>query len=66
MSRYEVTIGEVISHTLEVSAGDEREAIERAKWLIANFDDDQLKRERGYAVETVGWDGYEVAEEVVD
>ena len=66
MSRYEVTIGEVISHTLEVSAGDEREAIERAKWLIATVDVAQLKRERGYAVETVGRVSYEVAEEVVD
>ena len=62
---YEVTLGEVISHTIEVRAENQREAIELAKKLIANEPDDVLKKKYSYSVDTVGWDGYEEADEVL-
>ena len=64
MIKYEVVIGEVISHSLEIVAADELEAIKKAKWLISNISDEQLKKERNYATDSVGFDGYEEANEI--
>tara|TARA_R110000737_G_scaffold279319_1_gene286028 strand:- start:107 stop:301 length:195 start_codon:yes stop_codon:yes gene_type:complete len=64
MIKYEVVIGEVISHSLEIVAVDELEAIEKAKWLICNFPDEELKKERNYATDSIGFDGYEEAKEI--
>lgn len=64
MSKYEVTLGEVIVHTITVPAGNRKEAIELAQRLIANEPDKVLKRVFDYRVDTAGWDGYEEAEEL--
>jgi len=62
---YEVTLNEVISHTIKVRAENQREAIETAKKLIANEPDDVLKKKYSYSVDTVEWGNYEEADEVL-
>jgi hypothetical protein len=62
MNGYIVTLGEVISHSIQVEAESKESAIELAKQLIGNEHDEYLKHYYGYEVGTVGWDGYEEAE----
>lgn len=66
MEKYEVMLGEVVVHSLEVKAASEREAIEKAKYMIGNLSDKQLASRHQYTVETVGWDGYEEVYELAD
>jgi hypothetical protein len=65
MTKYAVTICEVVEHYIEVEATDEEAAMELGKHLIENVADEQLVTDNAYAVDSIGWDGYGGAREIV-
>jgi hypothetical protein len=58
MTKYAVTIREVIAHYIEVEAADEESAMELGNELILNTADETLVKENAYAVDSISWDGY--------
>ncbi len=57
-NNYAVRLNETIVHYLEVPAMNEAQAIEIARRLVENIDDNFLKRDNAYSVDSIGWESF--------
>lgn len=63
MPNYTVRIDERISHTVDVDADTESEAVDLAHNIVANYSEADLKESNNYTVESEGFTGYYYVEE---
>ena len=57
-NNFAVRLNETVVHYLEVPAANGVQAIEIARRLVENAEDNFLKRDNAYSVDSVGWESF--------